>query len=685
MNDYTKYADPFLGNGEIDLPNPTYPASSWHFIKGLSGNTSPAAALPFGKYSVLGYDGAYPTGNGINRMNCGGSVPKLYSEPRFIGLSHFQHSGTGAIGVYYNYALCSPFVGEFPDFAARKLISETARCGYYSAETELALAEATVSEYAALHRYSFRSDGGRIAVDFANNGLYDNSLREPASGKLYVLSNRELLCETTLSGVKLWFDVVCDGGSVSGLFYWDKLYGGDNLPRDLSLSEPEYTRFGGIFDVGRGCTLRVAVSAVSGEQARRLNAIETRGFDEVADAAEAKWRDALAKIEIDVGDSVGDVGRTDVERELTIFYSNLYHTLFKPCDLSGEGFLYDNPDGECVVDIATMWDIYKTQLPLLFTLYPDISRKFMSTLERFGEKYGYLPHCVLLSGNLGIETKQARMLAEYSIYDAYLRGIDADYKKLLELCGIDAARYTDYTDGGCRFASHTLDMSGAYAAMSALAGRLGKSGLRDEYSRLAELGANAFDSDGMMRADSDYYEGTRYNYSFRSTLYDYRLKKFGRERLEAEALRFFGFVEPDDFVSRFEGYNNETDMEAPIFLHELGLRDLMCDVIRSGLDSMFTVGRGGLPGNNDSGGLSSCYIWNAVGLFPISGQDRMVIVPPRFGRAVLHMPGGELNIVRQGSGRHTRAARFNGRVVADFELTAGELLGGGLLEVEMDE
>lgn len=244
---------------------------------------------------------------------------------------------------------------------------------------------------------------------------------------------------------------------------------------------------------------------------------------------------------------------------------------------------------------------------------------------------------------------------------------------------------TDYTDGGCRFASHTLDMSGAYSAMSALAGRLGRTKLRDEYASLAELGVTAFDPDGMMRADSDYYEGTRYNYSFRSTLYDYRLNSFGHERLEAEAMRFFGFDAPDDFMSRFEGYNNETDMEAPIFLHELGRRDLMCDVIRSGLDSMFTLGRGGLPGNNDSGGLSSCYIWNAVGLFPISGQDRMVIVPPRFKRAALHMPGGELTIVRHGGGRHTRAARFNGRAVADFELTVGELLGGGLLEVEMGE
>ena len=96
------FVDPFLGNGEIDLPKPDFPASTWRFIKGLTGNTAPAAVLPFGKYSCMGYSGGYPTGYGINDENCGGPIRKIFDKPHFIGLSHFHHNGTGAVGVYYN-------------------------------------------------------------------------------------------------------------------------------------------------------------------------------------------------------------------------------------------------------------------------------------------------------------------------------------------------------------------------------------------------------------------------------------------------------------------------------------------------------------------------------------------------------------------------------------------------------
>ena len=79
------FVDPFQGNGEVSLPRPDFPASTWHPIKGLSGNTTPAACLPFGKYSVLSYDGAYPSGYGINRVNCGGAIEKLYDGKKLIG------------------------------------------------------------------------------------------------------------------------------------------------------------------------------------------------------------------------------------------------------------------------------------------------------------------------------------------------------------------------------------------------------------------------------------------------------------------------------------------------------------------------------------------------------------------------------------------------------------------------
>ena len=221
--------------------------------------------------------------------------------------------------------------------------------------------------------------------------------------------------------------------------------------------------------------------------------------------------------------------------------------------------MFEDHSGEMVTDIATMWDIYKTQLPFLFTLYPEISRKFLKTLERFGEAYHYYPHCLLLSGNTGIEAQQARMLAEYSVFDAYVRGIEGNYEKLLDLAKTDGARFPEFLEGKCKFASHTLDIAEAYAAMEQLAIRLDRKEDAALFAKYRSHLADAFDADGLMRADSDYYEGNRYNYSFRP-LNDME-QRFafagdgGKEMLEKEALRFFGYEKPEDVGSRFEGFN----------------------------------------------------------------------------------------------------------------------------------
>ena len=66
---YSRYTDLFHGSGTIDLPKPEGIAASWHFIKALCGNTHPGATLPFGKYSVCPYSGAYSAGYGINKIS----------------------------------------------------------------------------------------------------------------------------------------------------------------------------------------------------------------------------------------------------------------------------------------------------------------------------------------------------------------------------------------------------------------------------------------------------------------------------------------------------------------------------------------------------------------------------------------------------------------------------------------
>ncbi len=669
MKDYTKFVSPFQGNGEIDLPEPSFPAKNWHFIKALSGNTTPHAALPFGKYTCGPYSGGYPGGCGVNKLNCGEPIRRLYETNKFIGLAHFCQSGTGAIGVYYCYALTSPYYGDFPSFEPRELTLETAEPGFYRAEIDGISSEATVSGLAVVQRHSFAHEGGKIAIDFANDGLYEPYLRGVASGRVTKISPHELLAEMKLSKITLWFAVSCEG-EVESFFRGNEFISGDSA--ELGESENVERRFGAIIDASKGGEVRLAVSAKSANHARELLSAEMRSFDEIRSEASELWNRALSMVEIETEDA----------REREIFYSNLYHTLIKPCDLSGEAFLFDEPDGDFVTDLATMWDIYKTQLPFLFSFYPGISRKLLKTLERFGEKYKYYPHCLLLSGRLDIESRQARMLAEYAIVDAYLRGIDGNYVKLLELSKLDAARFTDYAEGKCEFASHILDMGEAFAALELLAKRLGRDSDAAEFRELADKVWACYDSDGMMRAESKYYEGNRYNYSFRPMSdMKTRLETVGRDLLEREALRFFGFTDDSNFGSRFEGFNNETDMETPYFLHEIGRRDLLAEVIKSGLDSMFTTGIGGIPGNADSGGLTACYLWMALGLFPISGQDRIILTAPRFSRATLHLSGGDLTVERIGDGIDVESASLNGREITGFELTVADFMRGGKLEI----
>jgi len=92
---YTDLVNVFQGCGPIKPAPPEDIAASWHFIKGLSGNTFPGAMLPFGKLSAGCYSGGYPTGYGDNMINYGDPVRALYGEKRVIGVSHIHHDGTG--------------------------------------------------------------------------------------------------------------------------------------------------------------------------------------------------------------------------------------------------------------------------------------------------------------------------------------------------------------------------------------------------------------------------------------------------------------------------------------------------------------------------------------------------------------------------------------------------------------
>ena len=300
------------------------------------------------------------------------------------------------------------------------------------------------------------------------------------------------------------------------------------------------------------------------------------------------------------------------------------------------------------------------------------------------------------------------MLGDVILYDAYRRsvkGIDPDYilkNVKSELAGM----YADYErDGRCERATHTLDMADACAMAAELAEEKGDTAFAEKLRKLTDNYKNVFDFEtGLLTDASPYYEGNKWNYSFRPSRYFPERVELsgGKDKVMKLLDTFFGFGEPSvvqpqtpecyDYIEstgihHFDGYNNEPDMETPYSYIHLGEHKKVCDIIDGGIKYMFTTGEGGLPGNNDSGGLSSCYVWNAIGIFPVSGQDLVMLGLPAVEKAVLCLSNGrELKIsVRNFDPGSTdvRRVTFNGREIGNNIITVREMMSGGQIEFEM--
>ena len=663
--DYTRYADVFLGNGAIDLPKPQGVAAAWHMIKGKAGNTTPAAAIPFGKITACAYTGGYSSGYGHVGTNYG-DQPRQIMEPGTIrGFSHIHHSGVGYIDSFYNYAVTAPSFADAPEaaFAPDMMADETAKPGYYAVTMKErdVRAEMTVTRNAAHHRYTFPREGGKLVIDFTNDGLLEEKTRRPARDlKLRIAEDGVVECQVILAGVQLYFCASVPGAKA---VLWDKGCMFENLSKDVRMTLGVSTRSVGI--------------------ARKGLCEAAEDFDALVKNADALWNKAFSAIEVETKD----------ERDLRIFYSNFYHTLVKPADWSGESFLYDDEDA-FVIDLATLWDQYKTQTPLLFTLYPDISDKLVKTILAFCRAEGRMPHALLLDiRDAGSEDRQAKMLAEHVLADALFRGVPIDFAEAMKQVRKDVmpeARFADYkAEGRCKDIAHTIDVADGMNATRALAEAAGDQELADFCKSYMGKWTAAFDREtGLLDPNSRYYEGSYWNYSFR-LMHDMptRVEIAGGKEAYAKLLdRFFGFTHAEDVSGRFEGFNNETDMETPYAYYYADRHDRVCQVISDGLESVFAEGKGGLPGNNDSGGLSSLYMWNAMGIFPVSGQDLMLIGSPRMLKSTIHMGNGKDFIIRrEGEGIYVKQAVLNGCKLDKMAFAASDMMKGGELVLTMSE
>ncbi len=685
MKQLCNYADVFYGNGATDRFFEDGLASKWFYIKALCGNTHPHATLPFGRMSVGAYSGAYPTGYGTHWVNSCGGIKKLHEKQVARGFSHLHQTGTGGIRYYYNYAIASPIYGEVANaLEFRPLTEEQGTPGYYEAMLDDIRCRMTVDGGAALHQYIFPKDGGRVAIDLSNDGLskqfkprFRGVVGEP---KIERIAEDEVSFSGIFSGIRLYFCVYAKGASAT-------LFCGNDESREARLSPAEDSDFyGAIFDFeGKELLLRVGYSTRSFEEARKSAKGSECSFEEAKAKSAEIWEKHFSAIQIE----------TDDEELKGKFYSNLYHSLLKPADLQGESVL--GVEGDVVGGFATLWDQYKTVLPLLYLCYPDMGKKVAKALTNISETMGKICCSFGITEFFPCEN-QAKMLGIITLCDAYHFGL-TDAATISECAKRELAR-EDFEpflkDGLFEYYTHILDAAETCLYVADLTE---DQALKEQLLSLGKHWRNAYGPDGLLSDKSDYYEGDRYTYSFRiHKEMDERIALSGGKEAFAKQLDdFFGFdkesVKPITHIGalkeieatayhRFEGFNNECDMDAPYAYIYADRHDRLCEILRECVTRSFGTGKNGLPGNNDSGGLSSAFVWNVIGIFPLIGSGKFLLGMPQVDKVTIPLQDGKVLTIRTEKGGEHRCVdriEFNGKMVEGYQISAEELLQGGEL------
>jgi predicted alpha-1,2-mannosidase len=470
----------------------------------------------------------------------------------------------------------------------------------------------------------------------------------------------------------------------------------------------------------RAVTLRVAVSFVDAEGARRNLDAEAPDFDLAAMRARARsaWNEALAAI----------VVRGGTVADKQVFYTSLYHAQLHPNVFEDVDRRYMGFDRQ--VHVATdhvhygnfsSWDTYKAQNQLLATIAPERYRDMVLSLldayresgklPRWGEQYFDAAH---MSGDPAIPM----------IADAVCRGL-LDDRPVERAALLDAA--VDLVDrrpaelGALGYLPDrpgtTLEYGGADFALALLADREGAGSLAAAALDRSRNWRNVLEpSTGWVRPrnadgswaepfqptdETGFQEGNSWQYSWLAphdsaalfaamggeSVASDRLDQLLAAPAEAQTrATFFGIV----YRAPQYAPGNEHDIQIPWMLPYLGQQWKLADELRN-VQHVFRPTVDGLPGNDDLGSLSAWQVWSALGLGPvIPGSPFLVVGSPLFSGASIRLGGAadapRFTVSAPGASlaqRYVQSASLNGAPLTASWLWASALRGGGSLQLDL--
>jgi predicted alpha-1,2-mannosidase len=700
------------------------------------GNTTPGAQVPFGFVS-LGPDSAGMDHGFTNGYNPGAEI---------IGFSYTHESGTGGEAKYGNFRV-TPTVGEMsPQNLIFPWTDERATPGYYAVTLGVAgrqvLAEHTATRLVGYSRYSFeqrkqanvildvsarlRMQGGRSGVpsvpQYATAAKVTLTDARHAEGSVAVTGGWNPAPYT------LYFAAEFDRpAAVMGI--WEqhgreaaKVFpgrkhgeGGDQTPTE---QEAYRNQMGAYFSFDTAASsvvqMRLAVSFVSVEKARQNLAAEAgMSFDAVKQQAERQWSQVLGTIDVD--------GGTEAQR--SIFYTALYRAHVMPHDLTGENVWWSSTQPH-YEDFYTLWDTFRTLHPLFTLIEPQRQAEMVNSLLDTYAHTGWLPDARIAGAN-GLT--QGGSNGDIVLADAVVKrlpGVDANvaYAAAMKDATVNVSgerswyegrQLTEYERLGYmslneqRSASRTLEYAADDFSAATIAHATGheaeaqrllaRSGswknlwdkelhcIRPRYADgrwLENYSCEHLYPDGLVLWwDTPFYEGSSAQYS------TYVPQDFAGLIAELggseAATRWLDTLFDKDLYTQ----GNEPDMLAPYTYIYTGRQDRTAERVRGILATQYKTGRGGIPGNDDAGTLSSWYLWSSFGLYPVAGQPLYLIGSPVFPRTVLHVAEGKSFTISavgtSDAALYVQSATLNGRPLQRAWLKHDEVVAGGELRLQM--
>lgn len=470
-----------------------------------------------------------------------------------------------------------------------------------------------------------------------------------------------------------------------------------------------YTEFA--TEPGEQAQLKCGISFVSieGAQANLEQEIPDWDFDRVRNANRDLWNDALSKIAVKGG-----------EREKTIFYTAMYHTMIDPRCCSDIDGKYRGADNSIHTSndfiyrtIFSGWDVFRSQFPLQTLINPQLVNDEINSLIQLAELSGrqYYPRWEIMNSYSGC------MLGNPAISvltDAYYKGIRGyDVEKAVEYAIHTQNQFGNdeqlgYVQGDL---SRTLEYAYTDWCLGQLMSALGKKEEADAYYKKGQAYRNVWcDSVQWFRArlqDGDWLpwegrtvqdQGTTESNPFQQGWFvphDINgLKQLmgGQEKFDAELDAFFEHVPSDFLWNDYYNHPNEPNHHVP-FLFNYSSQPWKTQYwTRAICDKAYGTDVMGLCGNEDVGQMSAWYILAAMGIHPVCpGNPIYEITSPVFEEAVIRLdnryyPGKSFKIVARNHSPeniYIQSVSLNGKKLDRLWISHDEITQGGVLEFEM--